>query len=84
MPQETIIMSTSAMSRAMRRGIRRGMMMQSEDMSSIRKMRKEIQNRDLTAESWDEVGQAIYEAMGQMPPRTTGNSLSSRTPNTKK
>lgn len=59
-------------------------MMQSGDMSNIRKMRKEIQNPDLAVESWDEVGQAVYEAMRQRPPRTTGNSLSSRMPNTKK
>lgn len=60
------------------------MSMQSGDLSSIRKMRKEIENRDLIAESWDEVGRAMYEAMGQTPPQTMNNSRSSRTPNTEK
>ena len=56
-------MSTSAMNRAIRRGIRRGLAMQSGDISSTQKMRDRIRNRDYIGETWTDVGTAISQAV---------------------
>lgn len=65
-------MSTSAMSRAMARGIRRSMKHQTGDLSGLRKLRNEIQQTDQIAEAWNGVGQAMKSAMSTMEshPRT--------------
>lgn len=73
-------MSMTAMNRAMNRGIRRGIRMQSGDLTSIRKMRKEIEQADYVTEAWNEVGQAMREAMGSVE---QSSRPSSRRPNTK-
>lgn len=66
------------------RGIRRGLQMQSGDLSMIRARRKKIEETDYITEAWNEVGRAMYEAMGQTPSQVMTNSRSSRKPNTGK
>lgn len=78
-------MTNNAMSQAVARGIRRGIYLSATgDLSAIRARRKKIEETDYVTEAWNEVGRAMYEAMGQNPPQVMTNSRSSRKPNTGK
>lgn len=56
-------MSTNAMNKAFLRGARRGMRIQSGNLSDLRKRRREIIETDYVAEAWRDVGMSLRQAM---------------------
>lgn len=67
MPQETI-MSTSAMSRAVRRGIRRSLYLSATgDTSRLKRMREEVEAQSGAEIAWKNTGDRLSRSMGTMP-----------------
>lgn len=56
-------MKTNAMNKAVLRGVRRGMKIQSGDLTGLRKRRREIIETDYVAEAWSDVGMSLRQAM---------------------
>ncbi|GAA2013625.1 hypothetical protein GCM10009755_26620 [Brevibacterium samyangense] len=58
------------MSRAIMRGMRRGLDYHTDDLTNFRKLREEMESSDWMAEAWEEVGRDLSSAMMLATPPT--------------